>query len=657
MSRKDNDEGMVIDVPSSLSDSDSNSFLSGTSSEKGGSGGFINSEDIKERESQAQLNRTDSLLIHHNQILTWEQTEDQASSTSSSVNNTTPRTMRMKTGPTMDSMKLNENNSPINNISSNFTFDDGTPEQKESIGIDCRPLSSPKTCLYPDIVPREFMRERATIHVSAASLIRRDVVPTTTTAKKIIFPDSHHKYINRYLLLEKLGQGSFGTVRKCKDITTGKVFAMKILNKINLRSKLRFTKKRDNSIKRSNALDDVQEEIAIMKSVRHPNVVNLVEVIDSADTLYLILEYMPFGSIAKSSAFINKIEREDSDHKEHDREVLRLYMRDIVSGLAYLHSQRICHSDIKPENVLIGKDGVLKLGDFGLSKYLIQGQSRRVFDQKDGTPAFQAPECLKASLDEKFSLFPTDIWALGVTLYQLKYGYLPFFSKDERQLVEKILCDPLIIPETEDKSFANILRSMLEKDPAKRITVKELCRHTWITDKGRLHPLTQSYDRYLISENEHQHAFAELVDLQSSPSEKKSVTRARRQTTANDNSRRTAFPKHDPALTISSGVESSSDEDEDYGPSVSVPPSIYRRVLSEPAKAIKHLKPRRLLSPLERKEDKLRKFPLRNKDRLDEETRASYKDLPNFSELSVVPKQPSQAKVSFALDTKGLAPR
>jgi len=653
MSRKDNDEGMDEYIQSSSSDSDSNSLNTTTSSEKllGGSGGFINSEDIKQRESQAELKRNDSLLIHHNVILSWEQTEDQASSSSSSEITTTPRTMRMKTGTTKDSMKLNENNCPINKNSNTFIFEDGTLEQKESTEIDCRPTSSPKTGLTPDVATSDFMRERSTIHVSAANLLRRDVVRTTTTAKKIIFPGSHNKYINKYLLNEKIGQGSFGTVRKCKDITTGKVFAMKILNKINLRSKLRFTKK-NNSIQRSNALEDALKEIAIMKSVRHPNVVNLVEVIDSADTMYLILEYMPFGSIAKSSAFINKIEREDSDHKEHDREVLRLYMRDIVSGLAYLHSQRICHSDIKPENVLISKDGVLKLADFGLSKYLIQGQSRRVFDQKDGTPAFQAPECLKASLDEKFSLFPTDIWALGVTLYQLKYGYLPFFSKDERQLVEKILCDPLKIPPMEDKSFANILRSMLEKDPAKRITVKELCRHPWITDKGRLHPLTQSYDRHHISENEHQNAVAELVDLQSSSPAKKPETRPRRKTTANDDARRTVYPKHDPALTISSGVESSSDED--YGSSV--PPSIYRRVLSAPAKVKKHLKPKRYISPLESKEDKLKSL-LRKNDRFDAETRASYKDLSNFSELSVDEKQPSQVKVSFALDTKGVIPR
>jgi len=641
MSRKDN----YLDIPSSPSDSATNSSLDSSTGEKHLGRGFLNSEDIKERESE--LKRNDSLLIHHNVILTWEQTEEQASPSESSEITTTPRTMRMKTATTSDWMTLNESTSPTNKCPSKFKFETGTREEKESIGIDRPQISSSKTCFVQDSAPNDLSLNETSSKLSAADLLQQNLVRTTTSAKKII-SDNKHKYINRYLLNEKIGQGSFGTVRKCKDITTGDVFAMKILNKLNLRSQLRFTKK-NNSIQRSNALDDVEKEIAIMKKVRHPNVVNLVEVIDSADTMYLILEYMPFGSIAESSAFIKKIEREDSDHKESDRQVLRYYMRDIVSGLAYLHSQRICHSDIKPENVLIGKDGVLKLGDFGLSKYLIQGQSRRVFDHKDGTPAFQAPECLKASLDEKFSLFPTDIWALGVTLYQLKYGELPFFSKDERQLVEKILCDKVKIPDTEDKSFANILRSMLEKDPAKRITVEQLCCHSWITDNGRLPPLTPTYDRCLISEIERQHAVADLVDLQSRAPKKTPETRARRKTAANGGTRRTAHPKCEPPLTLSSDNSS----DEDYG--TSGPAGIFRRVQSVPFGPKKRRKP--YISPLETKEDKIRKSLPRKNAQFDAEVRDSFRDLRNFDQLSVNDGAPSQPKVSFALDKKELIPR
>merc|ERR1719494_390638 len=151
--------------------------------------------------------------------------------------------------------------------------------------------------------------------------------------------------------------------------------------------------------------------MAIMKKVAHENIVNLVEVIESEKMVYLVLEYLPLGAIGESSATIDPI--------TDDEDVLRRYMRDMISGLAYLHSQRICHSDIKPENILIGDGDILKLADFGISRFLDHGQSKRVFQEKEGTLAFQAPECLYDS-DTKFSLYPTDIWALGVTLYQLK---------------------------------------------------------------------------------------------------------------------------------------------------------------------------------------------------------------------------------------------
>jgi len=332
-----------------------------------------------------------------------------------------------------------------------------------------------------------------------------------TNSVRRISTNRNHMYINKYLLKERIGVGSFGTVRKCQDITTGKLFAMKILDKENLRSQFKFRRTKNNSVRCSTALDNVEQEIAIMKKLHHENVVSLIEVIDSENTMYLIMEYMPFGSIAKGSETIPKLERDEIEYKESDKYVLKLYVRDIVSGLSYLHSQRICHSDIKPENILIGNDGVLKLCDFGLSKFLM-GESSRVFEMKDGTLPFQAPECLSESGDLRFSLFPTDIWALGVTLYQLKYGYLPFFSLDEEKLMEKILNDPVIIPDLEDKDFSQMIKAMLNKDPAKRITVEELCKHPWITDQGKLSDLVYNYDREVVSPDDREYAFAEYRD-------------------------------------------------------------------------------------------------------------------------------------------------
>merc|ERR1719320_157588 len=339
---------------------------------------------------------------------------------------------------------------------------------------------------------------------SISNRARRSHTRVTRSVRRIK-TNRNHMYINKYLLKERIGVGGFGTVRKCRDITTGNFFAMKILDKENLSSQFKFRRTKNNSVRCSTALDNVEQEIAIMKKLHHENVVSLIEVIDSENTMYLIMEYMPFGSIAKGSETIPKLERDEIEYKENDKYVLKLYVRDIVSGLSYLHSQRICHSDIKPENILIGNDGVLKLCDFGLSKFLRKGESSCVFETKDGTLPFQAPECLSDE-DSKFSLFPTDVWALGVTIYQLKYGELPFYSIDDEELTKMIKEEPLDLKDEEDKNFVDLMERMLEKDPAKRIKVIEMCTHDWITDNKKLLDILSEYALESISLDEYNDA-------------------------------------------------------------------------------------------------------------------------------------------------------
>lgn len=330
----------------------------------------------------------------------------------------------------------------------------------------------------------------------------------TTSVKKVISL-SEKRYINQYLLQERLGRGSYGTVRKCKDITTGITRAMKILNKGNLRSQLTWKYTADNKMERSSALDTAEQEIAIMKKLQHKNIVNLIEVIESDNVLYLILEYIPHGSLAKETAKGKKL----GSHID-DVELLRIYMRHMVSGLAYLHSQRICHSDIKPENILIGENNVLKLADFGLSKYLQWGESKEVFKEKEGTLAFQAPECLNETGELKFSMYPTDIWSLGVTLYQLKYGVLPFWSENTEILMNKILDERVRFPTWEkDEDFIDMMKALLHKNPSKRITIKELCGHSWITKRGKYHKIVTSYERASVTIDEQMHAMSPLIKI------------------------------------------------------------------------------------------------------------------------------------------------
>jgi len=511
------DEDSVSDS-SSIGSTSSDSLAASSEDENSDKCEELGGEFIEDE--KGCLEKTPSIVSHHKAIIKWEEsTVAQASQ----ILNLSPKARRQqaersilhswghsKTTRDSDQSRWQAKVFPSHKVGSQFGSDFPEPQNVWD-GNNARPRA---TSLYINRKSTLDGNEQFDEEFKVAPMLRavtegpRKTIETTKVKK--LKSKNQKLYINNYMLQERIGRGASGTVRKCKDITTGLSYAMKVLNKTNLSQQLRFKRTKDNAIERSSALDDIYREIAIMKKISHRNIVNLVEVIESEKMVYLVLEYMPDGSIGESSSSIQKIE---------DESVLRLWVRDMVGGLAYLHSQRICHSDIKPENILIGKDGFLKLADFGLSKFLREGQSRRIFDNKEGTPAFQAPECLNDSDDHKFSLFPTDVWALGVTVYQLKYGELPFMSRNEEDLSKKIKRDPVELPEDEDEILVDLLNRMLTKDPSKRITVKELCCHPWITDNGKFNVLQSTFELESVSATERSHAMRKYVSLNSRDAE------------------------------------------------------------------------------------------------------------------------------------------
>jgi len=471
--------------------------------------------DIGECTHVLKMHHTDSQRILAQEIVSYEESVSSFQEMSSKYSVNSPRSTRIDAESNLNDerrslyrlslQRLHNRTAPFSSVHiptvSPVERMSVSPNTYQDDQLGQRSLSEENFCLKSSISfqPLRICLQRGKNRILEATRVRK------------IITNSQNRYINKYLLEERIGKGSFGTVRRCKDITTGISYAMKIMKKKNLQHQLKYTRTENNTIERSSALDHVEQEIAIMKKIQHRNIVNLVEVINSEKVLYLILEYMPYGSLAKGTARITRLA---SEFNGDDCELLRLYMRDMVSGLAYLHSQRICHGDIKPENILIGDDGTLKLGDFGLSHFLSQGQSSRVFNEKDGTPAFQAPECLIEAEDHKFSLYPTDIWALGVTLYQVKYGYLPFFANEEEKLMEKIKKEPVNLPSSEsDQDFINLVHALLDKDPLKRIKVEQLCVHPWITDRGRLEEIPYDFIPTNVTESEEKKAMSRLIKM------------------------------------------------------------------------------------------------------------------------------------------------
>lgn len=229
----------------------------------------------------------------------------------------------------------------------------------------------------------------------------------------------------------------------------------------------------------NNSLNLIRQEIAIMKKLNHPNVVSLIEVLDdpSEDLLYMVLEMCKKGVVMK----VGLGERSDP----YDMERCRLWFRDMILGVEYrsflsldapltvtVHAQGIIHRDIKPDNCLITSDDVLKIVDFGVSE-MFSKDSDMATDKSAGSPAFMPPELCVARHGE-VSGRACDIWSMGVTLYCLAFGCIPFEKSGIFDLYESIKNDEVKIPDHCDHDLRNLLGTLLEKDPSRRIEMDDI---------------------------------------------------------------------------------------------------------------------------------------------------------------------------------------
>uniref|UniRef100_A0A803LDE2 Protein kinase domain-containing protein n=1 Tax=Chenopodium quinoa TaxID=63459 RepID=A0A803LDE2_CHEQI len=211
----------------------------------------------------------------------------------------------------------------------------------------------------------------------------------------------------------------------------------------------------------------LQQFVLIMKIVSHPNIVNLIEVINDPDTdhFYMVLEYVegkwdcegagPPGGLGEAIA--------------------RKYLRDIVSGLMYLHSHNIVHMDIKPQNLLVSRNGTVKIADFSVSQVFEEDNDE--LRRSPGTPVITAPECC---LGLTYRGKAADTWAVGITLYCMIMGKFPFIGETLQDTYDKIVNDPIDLPENINPQLRNLLEGLLCKDPDQRLTLNMVAEHPWV---------------------------------------------------------------------------------------------------------------------------------------------------------------------------------
>ncbi|XP_054002994.1 maternal embryonic leucine zipper kinase-like [Hylaeus anthracinus] len=262
-----------------------------------------------------------------------------------------------------------------------------------------------------------------------------------------------------YDLEKTIGSGGFAKVKLATHVATGEKVAVKIMDKTAL----------------GDDLPRVKLEVEALKTLLHQHVCRLYQVIETESHYFMVMEYCSGGELFDHIVEKNRLSETES----------RKFFRQIVSAVAYLHSLGYAHRDLKPENVLLDKEENLKLIDFGLCAKPKNGIESHL-QTSCGSPTYAAPELI---LGKKYLGSEVDIWSMGVLLYALLCGFLPFDDNSIENLYRKILSGKYDEPCWLSSSSKRMIRAMLQVDPEKRITIQELCNHPWIT-AGFLNPVS-----------------------------------------------------------------------------------------------------------------------------------------------------------------------
>ena len=260
--------------------------------------------------------------------------------------------------------------------------------------------------------------------------------------------------LGNYKVLSILGEGTFGIVKLAQDKMTKENVAIKTLEK--------------KKIKDEKDKFRVKTEIEILKRMSHLNVIKTKKIFKDSENIYIIMEYCEKGEL------FNHIEKET--HLSNDEAACYFYQ--LINGLEYIHQKGIVHRDLKLENILLNKNNILKIIDFGLSNHYDKNE---LLTTPCGSPSYASPEILSG---KQYDGIMIDIWSTGIILYAMLCGYLPFDDENQLILYQKIINCELDIPEHLEEDSVDMLKKILVNDPKKRITIKEIKKHKFY-NKGK----------------------------------------------------------------------------------------------------------------------------------------------------------------------------
>nr|6C9D_A Chain A, Serine/threonine-protein kinase MARK1,Serine/threonine-protein kinase MARK1 [Homo sapiens]6C9D_B Chain B, Serine/threonine-protein kinase MARK1,Serine/threonine-protein kinase MARK1 [Homo sapiens] len=270
-------------------------------------------------------------------------------------------------------------------------------------------------------------------------------------------------HIGNYRLQKTIGKGNFAKVKLARHVLTGREVAVKIIDKTQLNP---------------TSLQKLFREVRIMKILNHPNIVKLFEVIETEKTLYLVMEYASGGEVFDYLVAHGRMKEKEA----------RAKFRQIVSAVQYCHQKYIVHRDLKAENLLLDGDMNIKIADFGFSNEFTVGNK---LDEFCGSPPYAAPELFQG---KKYDGPEVDVWSLGVILYTLVSGSLPFDGQNLKELRERVLRGKYRIPFYMSTDCENLLKKLLVLNPIKRGSLEQIMKDRWMNvghEEEELKPYTE----------------------------------------------------------------------------------------------------------------------------------------------------------------------
>jgi len=270
-----------------------------------------------------------------------------------------------------------------------------------------------------------------------------------------------------YELGRLLGQGTFAKVYHARGIRTNQSVAIKVIDK--------------EKVSKVGLIEQIKREISVMRLVRHPNIIQLYEVMATKTKIYFVMEY------AKGGELFNKVAK--GKLKE---DVARKYFQQLIDAIDFCHTRGVYHRDIKPENLLLDENEDLKVSDFGLSALAESKRQDGLLHTTCGTPAYVAPEVINR---KGYDGAKADIWSCGVVLYVLLAGYLPFHDSNLMEMYRKIGKSDYKCPNWFPPEVRRLLSKMLDPNPGTRASIAKIKESSWFRkglNSKHIKPVTPS---------------------------------------------------------------------------------------------------------------------------------------------------------------------